>query len=691
MIDAMFQEGTDRALDDQMARPRAPRPVEQKFSMGDLMKAPFQGIGGGAAKSMAFGAEIIGAFGQVVGANPELLGAPMTPEQKKQADEARRKLLTEGIDFSNDAGDALRNRGREIMPDPAAAHASAQVVAGLFEFGSQAVAYTVVAGPVAGSALLSGDVGMSEADRLKQQGVDLGTRSKAGAAAGAIAGASVLIPMSGATAAGRFVKGAVVGEAGIVGTAAAEKAILQQAGYTKVADTFDPFDPVGLALGLVPGALGAKFGKPKTVAPRTEAEVRQAVQLTPAEQMRSDAFERSAANLRELEASIAAEKNPQNRATLQAELDKQRQAALAARVAGEPDAVPAARVMVAADALEASRLGPDTLAGRDQHLMAVDLAHEQLGRGEPVRVSDMIEPQRIESLADFTAAGRFQPEAMPPEVPGRFIQWLKSNGGVSMAEKADITGEPGGVRANPGGIFRRGGTATDDLAQRAADEGYLRPEQAGDSAALVDLIKRTVAGEKVLNFEEQGLSAQRVAAEADQAGRLARVEQRLRSLGVDTAPARGNLAALEAYEAKHRPALLAAAVDEFKAARVDAELGPMYEGLQDRARQVATDAVEAGRTLAQHEAVNGDLSPVMRKMAGEAAVPAAGAKGEPGAQRISAAAQDVASLSPDLMVELDGMPPMRVGELLAKVREEAAGDAKAAQLLQVAAQCALRA
>ena len=49
-------------------------------------------------------------------------------------------------------------------------------------------------------------------------------------------------------------------------------------------------------------------------------------------------------------------------------------------------------------------------------------------------------------------------------------------------------------------------------------------------------------------------------------------------------------------------------------------------------------------------------------------------------------------LSPDLLVQLDGMDaPVKVGELLERVKREAAEDAADARLVEVAAACALRA
>jgi hypothetical protein len=258
VIDAMFQAGTDQALDDQVQRRRPLLPTPPGVFAGFGAAIP-RALGGAGAEMAAFGAEIAGAFGQVAGAYPEILGGPLTDQQKREAESARRKVLDAGVDYSSPAGDTLRAKAKDIMPDPATTGAAGQVIGGLVGFGAKALGYGLTLGP-AGPLALAGDVGLTESDRLKQQGVDLETRTKAGGAAGVMAGASVVVPMTGATAFVRGAKGVAVGESAIVGQSLAERAILRAAGYDKIGDTFDPLDPVALAVGLVPGALGAKFG-----------------------------------------------------------------------------------------------------------------------------------------------------------------------------------------------------------------------------------------------------------------------------------------------------------------------------------------------------------------------------------------------------------------------------------------------
>jgi hypothetical protein len=200
VIDGMFQQGTDATLNDQVARPAAPKPVEPPAFGTDLFTAPFRGVGGGVAKSMAFGAEISGAFGQVLGAAGTDSAGGMfsvqSQQERQQSERARSVVLKNGPEMSNAVGDVLRQRAKDILPDPATASTSAQVVSGLADMATRAVGYTVTLGP-AGPLAFGGDTALEESDRLKQLGVDKGTRTKAGAVAGVLNAGAVVVPMGG--------------------------------------------------------------------------------------------------------------------------------------------------------------------------------------------------------------------------------------------------------------------------------------------------------------------------------------------------------------------------------------------------------------------------------------------------------------------------------------------------------------
>jgi hypothetical protein len=275
MIDSMFQAGTDQALDDMVRRPRLDIPPQEgEFSFLKALRGAPRGVAAAAANTLAFGAEITGAFGETAGAvgygsRGGMFSQP-TEQEKQQQEQARRKLLDKGPEFSNEAGDIFRTRAKDIMPNPQTTHASEQVIAGITQFATQAIGYAATTGPAA-PLLLAGDVGMAEADKLKQEGVDLATRTKAGFVAGAAAGVSIALPVAVPGSVAKTAAAVVAGGPGsFVAQNAAERAILQHAGYDKIASTYDPFDPVGLALStVVPAGFGAWAVRGAKVKPAT--------------------------------------------------------------------------------------------------------------------------------------------------------------------------------------------------------------------------------------------------------------------------------------------------------------------------------------------------------------------------------------------------------------------------------------
>jgi hypothetical protein len=105
------------------------------------------------AKTIGFGAEITGAFGQVQGAYGGESARRHVLHAVGQGSAAGRRRARQaghdGIDYSNEAGDTFRQRAADILPDPKTAHASEQVVAGLADFATRAVGYGITLGPLA--------------------------------------------------------------------------------------------------------------------------------------------------------------------------------------------------------------------------------------------------------------------------------------------------------------------------------------------------------------------------------------------------------------------------------------------------------------------------------------------------------------------------------------------------------------
>ena len=756
MIDAMFQAGTDAALADLVQRPKPEAPPKPLGLFSGFMSSPFQGIGGGVAESIGFGAELVGAFGSVLGAYPEAMGLPLTAEQKKQGEEARRKLLAFGPEPSNEAGDLFRQRAKDIMPDPLTTGAAAQVTGGLFNFVTKAVGYGLTMGP-GGPLMLGGDVGMTESDRLKQQGVDTATRTKAGAIAGAVAAVSVVVPMTGATAAIRAAKGIAVGEGSLMGQSLAEKAILKAAGYDKIADTFDPLDPVSLAIGLVPGALGAKFGGPAAKASPTGVKPilemglpeRQALKY---DDIRLDAYAVQAAQREGIPPEVllavknAGEKSGSNATSpkgaqgvmqfmpstfkefgrgdatdpinsidagakylkklhdaygdwdaaiahyngggsqaaivrgggkpsfpetakylerVKAYLGKSLDEHVAAAVKENPDLVPAARVSQAAAAIDSSRLTQDSdIAGRNAHIEAVETAADQIGRGEPVSVAHLV-GEGIDREANFRqwfGESKVRDEAGAPLVMYRGAKATNENieAPAWFTTSTDTANTYAGVR-NP---------VTGELvtADRVKEGAQVQP------AFL------SVANPKEMKF-------------AEIANANAATIQRVRAEGHDGMiyqnPKTGEKWVVPLDAAQVKSAI-------GNSGRFDPHSASLTDPLPAFAKGI--DALRAARE---------PQAPPRAAAASKAVEPAAGEKPAPAPPRAAAegtgkpeaiaqatidrAAAEVSALHPDLMVQMDGMDkPVRVADLLERVKEEAAHDATDAKLIEAAVSCALQ-
>jgi hypothetical protein len=574
--------------------------------------------------------------------------------------------------FSSQLGDRLRDMGRTLRPD---AEASGMAESVLYQFargGVKVVAGALAAGPV-GVLAAGAEEGMTQSDELRRQGVDVATRTNAGVVAGAGLAVAAL-PVAGQTfrsTAALYVAG---GPGAYVAQQAMTREILQRGGYQKLADQSDPLDPVGLAVSaLVPVPFAAVGLRANRRAAAAAAD-----------------------------AQFAAGPVPSARTAVAQAVDE---------VAVPREVVDAAMV-----------------AHQGERLRAVDDAAALMLR-------QAAEPQGVESLAAFVARNGFKEPPAPPKAPAGpdpFLAWVRAQGGIDIGEKLDITGEANAIRGNPGGIFRKAGISSDDLATRAAAEGWLLPGQEADTGALVDLVKRAVAGEKVLTIEGQAEKAARDLAEAQNAARLADLEDRLRLLGEDPAAARGNADAIDAYLAQNEPRLLRAALDEIAAARVLDEDSPGMLAMRERAAGIARDVQDGGRTVDEYAAEVEPLSPAMRRMvqevvdrdaarattapnaaraaaprgAGEADAPAGAADaGRPAAQveargltdgakaEAQAAATRVEQLRaefPDLMVQMDGMDaPMKLGDFLAAAKAEADEMLADAPLMQVAAECAL--
>lgn len=756
MLDSMFQEGTDKVLDDRVARPLQAPTVRPSFgaSLWNTSTALPKGIGSGANDLAGFAADIFGAFGQVqagygLQADPTLLFGDA--EKRQQEGQAARDQVQSGEAFSSDIGSGFRATSRSFSPDPATANTAEQILFGLGRFGVKAIGYTAAAGPAAGAALLGADEGTAEADRLKAQGVDFSTRTKAGAVVGAASGAAVALPVAGNTLMKTAALVAVGGPGSFVAQQAASRAILQHAGYDQIASQYDPFDPVGLAVStLVPAAFGGLAlrgaGRAPKVSPTADAAaVRALSQMAGNERQalayndpRLDAYATTAAQLegippeallaiknvgeksaptavspkgaqgvmqfmpdtwtaygkgdpRDPIASIdagarymkdlikqydgdvraaiahyngggkAGEAVRAGKAPPAAETRKylaradeflaQHQGEQAGRAAAnDPEAIAAARVQLVRDTVESWNLkDPADVAGAQEHLNAILRAQDQLGAGERVDISSAI------GLDNLNHA-----------------RVLDDMIGKLETAKADLLPEAGNMVTDPGVVrtMRDEITQLQQVRPQATEEAFrtrakeIQTEQgisykAALSAAKKDIGNRITETDAHIARLEDQMNTNRRAADAQQ--QVAALDQQIAKVKQDRA-------AIDAPTPKPAALAVKQAVSDMPAAKGGTkvpESGTKPDTVAPKSPAAVPDQATGAPTSKP------DANPI--------------------AASLDAQSAEIARLSPDMMVQLEGMDkPMRLADAMDAIKAEAAKDVKDAPLLQIAAECFLR-
>lgn len=639
MLDDLYQADTTAALDDLQRRPPAAKPQAAKFSAWSMLTAAPRGIGAGSNETAGGVADMLGAFGQVMGATdarPSMFSA-QTEDQRKQEEQARRKMLDKGLEF--DAGDQFRSVAREWMPDATTAHTAERTVFDLFRFGTKAVTSTALAGPVAGPGLVGLDEALTTADDLKRQGVDAETRMKVGAVAGVTAAAGVALPVAGRNPVQTAALVAVGGPGSFIAQQAATRQILQDADYTKQADQIDPLDPVGLAVStLVPAGFGVwamrgMRGRAAEVKPGEAAP-----------EVRPDA-----APMQD-----AAQTEP-------------------ARPRPTPDQVDAARVEMLTQHIEAAGLhsAADARAAA-MHLDAFARAMDDLSAGRRVDVSDLVPAERIQTARaldtfatrlDETRADLMTQAAMRAE-PGavRALQGELIDAQARLAEFED----PVAIKARAGELQQT---------ERMSYKQALTQAKREFSAQADDVRARIARVEGMLEDNATGQQAFDALNILDrQAADVGRQRDQIDAPATAETPA-------------------AQAVREITATRQEAAAN-VQDAPQARADAPATGARQP-EPAAQPQAADARGAAPAGAAEQGGGVPRAGGA-TPEAAAVAARLADVSQQFPDLTVQMDGMDaPMRLSDFLDQVRREAMDGTDMdiggndAPLMQVAASCFL--
>lgn len=674
----MYQDRINANLDDQVKRPStAPPPAAglwTNFSSG------FGGLPAGFLDAAASTAELVHGNAQVLTATGTMTGQGMfalpTEQENADAEKARNQIALHGVDFKSATADALRVKSAQFMPDAQTTGQAGQILGGLTNFGGQAVA-AGFGGP-AGLIDLGVNRAMTKNDELEKQGVDFNTRAAVSAISGGTDAASMLLPLSGATRWIRAGKGAAGGVASSVASTEAQKLILEHQGYSSIASTMDPFDPVSLALSaLVPAGFGAAFGhavpgkvaKPHEPGPADFA-------LTPAEQANSDAMEAGSidSDIASLHAEIAKQSDAGARAVLQAELDrltKQKQSGVvAAGLAKDPNNVAAARTLQVADAMDSTRLTPDDdLAGYTTHAQALESAADSIARGQPVEVSGIFGDRVTDAMRES-------------RLIDDHIDDLETQRGQLLGDAGNFL-EPGAVRDLRQQLSELQSQApSTDAAAVKARAGELQGKNVSYKQALAAAQREADAA-----IADHQAQVQRLVDQLDAHARAAQAQEALSGVDHQLAAARARGAELEGPRSSPRRLALtmADAFGQLRAARepasVPAATKPDHASF--RAAKAEAEAAASGESGGTEVA-----QPATKPAIGEPK--ASTSETGPAPTHLAAAAAEMARLSPDMLVHLDGLEaPMRVGDLLEHLANEAKAEKRDAGLLQVAAQCAL--
>lgn len=743
-IDELYQAGTDKVLDDRVARPLNEPPPQRSFAVSawNMTSAPVKGVGAGATEVEAAGFDIFSAFGKI--ASQELAQSDPSnlfdhkAAEKAQVDSAGlRAEVKSGAAFSTEVGTSFRQSAREYAPDPATAGTVENLLFGLPRFMTKAVGYTAVGGAVPGAVMLGADEGMTEADRLKADGVDINTRTKVAGVAGVVAGASVLLPVAGnswKTTAGLVAAG---GPGAFMAQQAASKAILEHAGYDKLADQYDPLDPVGLAVStLVPAAFGAHAtraarGRPAPVADPVAA--RQLAQMAGNEKLalkyddpRLDSYAVTAAQREGISpAVLLAIKNAGEKSGPKAVSEKGAQGVMqfmpdtwAEFGKGDPrdptasiDA--AARYMKsliekydgneqaaiahynggnkAGRAVMEGRAPPaketrDYLARTERHI--AETKGEEAGRAA-AQDPDMVAAARVQQVRETLEASNLHDPDSAAGHESHFDAAMRAADQIGAGEPVDVGAIADLDHGAQAELLNRMAARLEAAHQDMAPDTQAAPHEVA-TQTQTDL--QALAG---LRQTMDEVSARAPKPAPDQHA----------TVKFDNPEAASNYIRDQKISKTHRaeqtgrdtytirPRKTESTDWRAKVADREAKLAEQLRVAQENAaaraakRQAEAPPKAPDQAAAEPPAPKAPATASGERTAG--AAPEAGAN--PIAASIEAQAGEIAKFSPDMLVQLEGMEaPMRLADALEAVKAEAAKDAKDAPLFETAAQCALQ-
>lgn len=636
-LDDAYQGEINEALRNRaQLAPMAPGP-ERGFSFWGMLKAAPSGVAAGGLEAGAFWSDVAGVFGDVEASYNYSGMLPVGVEsgqewREEDQKEAQRRLRT-GEAFSTAAGDTLRDASRWLGPNPQTASTAEQMVFGFTKTVTKAVGYTVATGnPLAGAALTGADEGVTASDELRQQGVDLSTRAGVGAVTGVTTGVGVALPVAGKTLAGTLGYAAAGGPGLFIAQQQMTRDILNNADYSNLADQYNPFDPVGLAVSaLVPAAFGAW-----ALRGRTRAAAREG-QAAPAQ---------------------AADSAESPRGPVAQEL------------------VDAARVQRVREVVDSWNLAdPSDVRAANDAMMSVMRASSQMADGVPVYVADQF--------------------PMKENYAARALETMVARSEAARAEllpQAEGLAEPGAIRAMRAEIQAlsqaRRATADDAELRALADQIRANEPRTGARAALNRARKeldsrveetdaRIAALEAQIDANADAMTARQALAILDD-----RIEQMKAERAAIDAPALPTLNSIMTDLTVARANAQAAPFEIPKRGRTTAASQARPEGRVAEGQAVASDT-----DLVTPTAARADVDPITPP----AKLPTTTAEVTNEAY-VSGRLAEIEATNPDMLVRMDGdAEDVPITEAIRRLNEQLAQDDADAGLLAVAANCFLSA
>lgn len=179
----------------------------------------------------------------------------------------------------------------DYTPNPETTGQAAMMIHGLTGSLAKAIGYTVATGGsgILAAPLFGADLGLYEAGKLRDKGVDASTAKTAGAITGAVNTVGMALPGAIGTS---YLKSMLFGGLANPATDSIEQAsikfVLDNANYSKQAQEYDPFDLANLGvsagMGIAFGALGARANRAQARYEAAEAAAQLSMPQTPESQ-----------------------------------------------------------------------------------------------------------------------------------------------------------------------------------------------------------------------------------------------------------------------------------------------------------------------------------------------------------------------------------------------------------------------